>query len=149
MHDSSKLLTGLKFTQTLRYGENPQQQATWCVYPDHGLSSAKQLQGKELSYNNLIDLDAAVSTVKEFPDEPAAVVIKHTNPCGVAIGKTIDSALTRALDSDRVSAFGGIIALNREVNSECANELTGAFYECIVAPAFSNEAKEIFAAKKN
>ena len=74
MHDSSKLLTGLKFKQTLRYGENPQQQATWCVYPDHGLSSANQLQGKELSYNNLIDLDAAVSTVKEFPDEPAAVV---------------------------------------------------------------------------
>ena len=93
MHDSSKLLTGLKFKQTLRYGENPQQQATWCVYPDHGLSSANQLQGKELSYNNLIDLDAAVSTVKEFPDEPAAVVIKHTNPCGVAIGKTIDLSL--------------------------------------------------------
>ena len=149
MHDSSKLLTGLKFKQTLRYGENPQQQATWCVYPEHGLSSANQLQGKELSYNNLIDLDAAVSTVKEFPNEPAAVVIKHTNPCGVAIGETIDSALTRALDSDRVSCFGGIIALNREVNTECANEITGAFYECIVAPSFSNEAKEILAAKKN
>ena len=149
MHDSSKLLTGLKFKQTLRYGENPQQQATWCVYPEHGLSSANQLQGKELSYNNLIDLDAAVSTVKEFPNEPDAVVIKHTNPCGVAIGETIDSALTRALDSDRVSCFGGIIALNREVNTECANEITGAFYECIVAPSFSNEAKEILAAKKN
>ena len=113
------------------------------------MSSANQLQGKELSYNNLIDLDAAVSTVKEFPDEPAAVVIKHTNPCGVAIGETIESALTRALDSDRVSAFGGIIALNREVNTECANELIGAFYECIVAPSFSDEAKEILAAKKN
>ena len=87
--------------------------------------------------------------MKEFPDEPAAVVIKHTNPCGVAIGKTIESALTRALDSDRVSAFGGIIALNREVNTECANELIGAFYECIVAPSFSDEAKEILAAKKN
>ena len=79
--------------------------------------------------------------MKEFPDEPAAVVIKHTNPCGVAIGETIESALTRALDSDRVSAFGGIIALNREVNTECANELIGAFYECIVAPSFSDEAK--------
>ena len=148
MHDSSKLLTGLKFKQTLRYGENPQQQATWCVYPEHGLSSANQLQGKELSYNNLIDLDAAVSTVKEF-DEPAAVVIKHTNPCGVAIAETIDSALTRALDSDRVSCFGGIIALNREVNAACATEITGAFYECIVAPSFSDEAKEILSAKKN
>jgi len=149
MHDSSKLLTGLKFKQSLRYGENPQQNATWCVYPDHGLSSANQLQGKELSYNNLIDLDAAVATVKEFPDEPAVVVIKHTNPCGVAIGETIDSALTRALDSDRVSCFGGIIALNREVNKECADELTGAFYECIVAPSFSDEAKKVLSTKKN
>ena len=147
--DSSKLLTGLKFKQSLRYGENPQQNATWCVYPEHGLSSANQLQGKELSYNNLIDLDAAVSTVKEFPDEPAAVVIKHTNPCGVAIAETIDSALTRALDSDRVSCFGGIIALNREVNAACAAEITKAFYECIVAPSFSDEAKEILTAKKN
>ena len=147
--NASKLLTGLEFKQSLRYGENPQQNATWCVYPAHGLSSATQLQGKELSYNNLIDLDAAVSTVQEFPDEPAAVVIKHTNPCGVAIGETIDSALTRALDSDRVSCFGGIIALNREVNAACATEITGAFYECIVAPSFSDEAKEILVAKKN
>jgi len=147
--NASKLLTGLEFKQSLRYGENPQQNATWCVYPDHGLSSANQLQGKELSYNNLIDLDAAVSTVQEFPDEPAAVVIKHTNPCGVAIGETIDAALTRALDSDRVSCFGGIIALNRKVNAVCATEITGAFYECIVAPSFSDEAKEILAAKKN
>ncbi len=147
--DDSSLWTGLEYKQSLRYGENPQQKAMWLVYKDHGLSSANQLQGKELSYNNLIDLDAAVATVKEFPDEPAAVVIKHTNPCGVAIGETIDSALTRALDSDRVSCFGGIIALNREVNIECADELIGAFYECIVAPSFSDEAKEILSTKKN
>ena len=147
--DSSKLLTGLKFKQTLRYGENPQQQATWCVYPDHGLSSANQLQGKELSYNNLIDLDAAVSTVKEFPDEPAAVVIKHTNPCGVAIAQTIDLALRRALDSDRISCFGGIIALNREVDAYCAREIVSAFYECIVAPSFNEDALKILSDKKN
>jgi len=147
--NASKLLTGLEFKQSLRYGENPHQGATWCIFPDEGLSNANQLQGKELSYNNLIDLEAAIATVQEFTDEPAAVVIKHTNPCGVAIGETIDSALVRALDSDRVSCFGGIIALNREVNAACATEITGAFYECIVAPKFDDEAKEILSTKKN
>jgi phosphoribosylaminoimidazolecarboxamide formyltransferase/IMP cyclohydrolase len=147
--NASKLLTGLQFKQSLRYGENPHQNATWCIFPDEGLSCAHQLQGKELSYNNLIDLEAAITTVQEFKDDAAAVVIKHTNPCGVAIGNDIYSALIRALDGDRTSAFGGIIALNRTVTSECAKELTGAFYECIVAPAFDDEAKEIFATKKN
>ena len=147
--NASKLLTGLEFKQSLRYGENPHQGATWCIFPDEGLSNANQLQGKELSYNILIDLEAAIATVQEFTDEPAAVVIKHTNPCGVAIGETIDSALVRALDSDRVSCFGGIIALNREVNAACATEITGAFYECIVAPKFDDEAKEILSTKKN
>ena len=147
--NASKLLTGLEFKQSLRYGENPHQGATWCIFPDEGLSNAIQLQGKDLSYNNLIDLEAAIATVQEFTDEPAAVVIKHTNPCGVAIGETIDAALTRALDSDRVSCFGGIIALNREVNAACATEITGAFYECIVAPKFDDEAKEILSSKKN
>ncbi len=147
--NASKLLTGLQFKQSLRYGENPHQNATWCIFPDEGLSCANQLQGKELSYNNLIDLEAAITTVQEFKDDAAAVVIKHTNPCGVAIGNDIYSALIRALDGDRTSAFGGIIALNRTVTSECAKELTGAFYECIVAPAFDDEAKEIFATKKN
>lgn len=147
--NASKLLTGLEFKQSLRYGENPHQNATWCVYPDHGLSSANQLQGKELSYNNLIDLDAAISTVQEFKDEPAVVVIKHTNPCGVAIAETIDLALGKALSADRLSAFGGIIALNREVNEECAKEIIGSFYECIVSPSFSEEAKAILSAKKN
>ena len=151
-------LQSLPLKQELRYGENPHQKASWYGEPEKGWSGANQLQGKELSTNNLLDLEAALSTLREFgykntisnPSyQKAAVVIKHTNPCGVAIGKTIDSALTRALDSDRVSCFGGIIALNREVNIECANEIIGAFYECIVAPSFSNEAKEILASKKN
>ena len=151
-------LQSLPLKQELRYGENPHQKASWYGEPEKGWSGANQLQGKELSTNNLLDLEAALSTLREFGYEntisnpsyqKAAVVIKHTNPCGVAIGKTIDSALTRALDSDRVSCFGGIIALNREVNIECANEIIGAFYECIVAPSFSNEAKEILASKKN
>ena len=135
------LLKGLQLKQSLRYGENPHQEASWCVYPGEGISNSKQLQGKELSYNNLIDLDAAISTVQEFKEEPAAVVIKHTNPCGVAIAPDIYSALIRALDGDRVSCFGGIIALNDTVDAECAKELTSAFYECIVAPSFNDEAK--------
>ena len=143
------LLKGLQLKQSLRYGENPHQEASWCVYPGEGISNAKQLQGKELSYNNLIDLDAAISTVQEFKEEPAAVVIKHTNPCGVAIASDIYSALIRALDGDRVSCFGGIIALNDVVDAECAKELTSSFYECIVAPSFNDEAKSILATKKN
>ena len=144
----STLLTGLQFKQSLRYGENPHQQASWYIFPDEGISNAKQLQGKDLSYNNLIDLEAAISTVQEF-QEPAAVVIKHTNPCGVAIGSDIYSALIRALDADRVSAFGGIIALNRIVDEESAKELSSGFYECIVAPDFSLKAMEILGFKKN
>ena len=145
----SDISKGIEFKQFLRYGENPHQEAAWFTFPNQGLTDAKQLQGKELSYNNLIDLEAAISTVQEFLGEPAAVVIKHTNPCGVAIGSDIYSALIRALDGDRVSSFGGIIALNRTVTAECAKELTGAFYECIVAPCFNGEAKEILSTKKN
>ena len=117
--NTSKLLTGLQFKQSLRYGENPHQNATWCIFEGEGISKSNQLQGKELSYNNLIDLEAAISTVQEFKGEPASVVIKHTNPCGVAIGETIYDALIRSLDADRVSCFGGIIALNREVDDLC------------------------------
>jgi len=146
--DISKLLTGLQFKQSLRYGENPHQQASWCIFPDEGISNAKQLQGKELSYNNLIDLEAAISTVQEF-QECASVVIKHTNPCGVGIGEVPFEALSRALDADRISAFGGIIALNREVDDVCANELVQSFYECIVAPSFSEPAQKILSTKKN
>ncbi len=144
----SELIESLEFKQKLRYGENPHQEAAWYNFPGKGLSNAIQLQGKELSYNNLIDLEAAISTVQEF-QEPAVVVIKHTNPCGVAIGSDLYGALIRALDGDRISAFGGIIALNKVVDSECAKELTGSFYECIVAPGFTEEAKQLFEVKKN
>ena len=145
----SDISQGIEFKQFLRYGENPHQEAAWFTFPEQGLTNAKQLQGKELSYNNLIDLEAAISTVQEFKGEPAAVVIKHTNPCGVAIAETISNALTRALDSDRVSCFGGIIALNREVDDVCATELYKSFYECIVAPKFTGHALKILAGKKN
>ena len=145
----SEITRGIEFKEFLRYGENPHQEAAWFTFPGQGLTNAKQLQGKELSYNNLIDLEAAISTVQEFKGEPAAVIIKHTNPCGVAIGSDLYSALLRALDSDRISAFGGIVALNQVVDQQCARELTSAFYECIVAPGFTDEAKELFAAKKN
>ena len=144
-----KLVSGLELRQTLRYGENPHQEAGWFAFPDDGLSTAEQLQGKELSYNNLIDLDAAVSTVQEFAGQPGCVVIKHTNPCGAAIGDTPYDALVRALDADRISCFGGIIALNGVVDAECAGEIVKSFYECIVAPLFSEEARVILSAKKN
>jgi phosphoribosylaminoimidazolecarboxamide formyltransferase/IMP cyclohydrolase len=143
------LIKGLELKQSLRYGENPHQKAEWYIFPNEGLSTAKQLQGKELSYNNLIDLDAAVSTVQEFAGQPGCVVIKHTNPCGAAVGDTPYDALCRALDGDRVSCFGGIIAFNSIVDDVCAGELVKSFYECIVAPNFSEEAKVILSAKKN
>ena len=147
--DFSELIDGIEVKQSLRYGENPHQKAVWYSFPDEGLSTAFQLQGKELSYNNLIDLDAAVSTVQEFAGQPGCVVIKHTNPCGAAIGDSQYDALKRALDADRVSCFGGIIALNGTVDSECAGEIVKSFYECIVAPYFDEEARSILSAKKN
>lgn len=145
--------------QSLRYGENPHQSATWYGEPEAGWGGAVQLQGKELSYNNLIDLEAALATVREFgygpapegagQSQPAAVVIKHTNPCGVATGASPDQALLRALDADRVSAFGGIVALNGQVDGAAAEHLAGLFLECVVAPAFSAEARQRLLAKTN
>ena len=137
--------------QDLRYGENPSQKAAFYKNSDAGsgtLASGRQLQGKELSYNNWLDMDAAWSTVREFSD-CAAVIIKHTNPCGVAIGKTPLEAYERALASDPVSAFGGILAFNRVIDSDCARALKERFYEVIVAPEFSPEAREILADKQN
>ena len=145
----SEITKGIKFKQLLRYGENPHQKAAWFTIPGQGLDDAKQLQGKELSYNNLIDLDAAISTVQEFAGQPGCVVIKHTNPCGAAIGDNPYDALVRALDADRISCFGGIIALNSTVDAECAGEIVKSFYECIVAPYFDEEARTILSAKKN
>jgi phosphoribosylaminoimidazolecarboxamide formyltransferase/IMP cyclohydrolase len=143
----------LPLRQVLRYGENPHQSARWCGEANVGWGAARQLQGKELSYNNLIDLEAALTTVAAFGygpgAEPAAVVIKHTNPCGVALGVDTADALLRALDADRVSAFGGIVALNGAVDRTAADHLAGLFLECVVAPSFSEEARQRLAAKAN
>ena len=133
----------------LRYGENPHQRAA--LYTDgsqSGIAAARQLQGKELSYNNLVDLDACWELVSEF-DEAAVVIIKHTNPCGASIGATVLEAYTRALAADPVSAFGGVLGINREVDAAAAEEIARLFVEAIVAPAFSPEALARFQAKKN
>jgi phosphoribosylaminoimidazolecarboxamide formyltransferase / IMP cyclohydrolase len=148
-----RLRLDLPLKQALRYGENPHQSAAWYGQESAGWGAAHQLQGKELSYNNLIDLEAALATVAEFgygtPPPAAAVVIKHTNPCGVAIGSRIAEALGRALDADRVSAFGGIVALNAAVDEESAALLGSLFLECVVAPAFDEGARQRLAARTN
>ncbi len=138
--------------QTLRYGENPHQRAA--LYVDgsgKGVAGAQQLQGKELSYNNLVDLDACWELVSEFDAsaDAAVAIIKHTNPCGASTGATVLEAYKRALESDPISAFGGIIGVNREVDGEAAEEIAKLFVEAIVAPAFTKEALERFATKKN
>ena len=116
--------------------------------PPEGLAAAKQLQGKELSYNNYVDLEAARSTVAEF-ERPAAVIIKHNNPCGAAEQKTLLDAYSKAFACDPVSAFGGVLAFNHIVDALTAEEVAKLFVECIVAPGFAERAQEIFAAKKN
>ena len=135
--------------QDLRYGENPNQKAAFYADPDAGkgtLAYGEQLQGKELSYNNWVDMDAAWELVNEF-EETACAIIKHTNPCGVAIGSNVLDAYEKALEADPVSAFGGIIALNRTLDGETATAIQSRFYEVIVAPEFSPEARQILAAK--
>jgi len=133
----------------LRYGENPHQAAVLYARADaRGIANAEQLQGKELSYNNLVDLDACWALVSEF-DTPAVAIIKHTNPCGTALGATVLEAYVRALASDPVSAFGGVIGINREVDGPAAIEIAKLFVEAIVAPSFTPEALAAFGAKKN
>lgn len=137
---------------TLRYGENPHQAAAWyrTGAVARGWAGAEQLQGKELSYNNLVDLEAARRIIAEFPaDQPAAAVLKHTNPCGVAMGDSLAAAYQRAYDADSVSAFGGIVALNRPIDADTAQHLTGTFLECIVAPGCDGAARDILASKRN
>ena len=115
-----------------------------------GVASAQQLQGKELSYNNINDTDAAVELVAEFDaDRPAVAIIKHANPCGVATGDTMVEAYTRAYDCDRTSAFGGIVALNRPLDGATAEAISGIFTEVVIAPGADEDAQRIFAAKKN
>ena len=130
--------------QALRYGENPHQKAAFYVDPnwqEPGVATAKVLHGKELSFNNIQDLDSALAVVREF-SQPAAVVIKHNNPCGAAVGATLVEAFQKAYDGDPVSAFGGILAFNRTVDAETAQQITEPqrFIECIIAPEFSPEA---------
>lgn len=138
--------------QSLRYGENPHQSAAWYQIGETatGWAAATQLQGKELSYNNLVDLEAARRIILEFIDaEPTATIVKHTNPCGSAMGQTIVEAYTKAFNADSTSAFGGIVALNRPIDSATATELTKTFLECVVAPGCTDEAKAILAKKAN
>ena len=144
----------LSFQKTLdlRYGENPHQKAA--MYSDGsgmGVANARQLQGKELSYNNIVDLQAAWDLAQEFDPNDAAVcaIIKHTNPAGAAIGRTLAEAYKRALECDPVSAFGGVIGVNRAIDSEAAEEMHKLFLEVIAAPAFDEAAKARFATKKN
>ncbi len=137
--------------QDLRYGENPHQAAAF--YKDsnshEGLANLQQLQGKELSFNNILDLNAAVDIIREF-EAPAAVIIKHNNPCGVAQAENIEKAYLKAYKCDSLSAFGGIIGFNRPVDAKAATAvIKSGFVECIIAPDFSEEAKTLFSAKKN
>lgn len=137
--------------QGLRYGENPHQTAAFYVTDSSriGIASAIQIQGKELSYNNLNDTDAAFDLVSEFTEQPAIAIIKHANPCGVAVGPDLLSAYNQALACDPVSAFGGIIACNRPMDGAFAKVIAELFAEVIIAPDLDNAARDILAAKKN
>ena len=139
--------------QTMRYGENPHQHAAFYSTGEGrpGVTTARVLQGKELSYNNVADTDAAYELVAEFnPAEGAAVaIIKHANPCGVAVGADPVSAYKRALECDPTSAFGGIVALNRTLDALTASEILKVFTEVVIAPDATDEAVALFAAKKN
>ncbi len=160
---ASRIDLALQRSGTLRYGENPDQAAAFYVPAGAGagnngtagaptgLAALVQLQGKELSYNNLLDLDGALLALAPFAfaREPAACVVKHTAPCGLALRPTLAEAFARARDTDPVSAFGSVIATNRAVDRETASAVAGIFVECVVAPAFTSEAREVLAAKKN
>jgi phosphoribosylaminoimidazolecarboxamide formyltransferase / IMP cyclohydrolase len=148
-----QLAVGFEKDRELRYGENPHQRGTFyrSQQKPRGptVGHAQVLQGKELSYNNLLDLDAALGLVLEFPTENCAVVIKHNTPCGVAVGQSLEAAYRTARACDETSAFGGIVAVNREVDAATARAFAETFLEAIIAPGYSAEAREIMAAKKN
>ncbi len=144
----------------LRYGENPHQEAKWYGLENIGWNAAKQIQGKALSYNNLLDLESALATIIEFGydnksslnnsnSSNAAVILKHNNPCGAAIDESLSNAFKKALDCDSISAFGGIVAFNKSVDSETAKLLSNIFLECVVAPSFSEQALNILSNKSN
>ncbi|MDR3295952.1 MAG: bifunctional phosphoribosylaminoimidazolecarboxamide formyltransferase/IMP cyclohydrolase [Clostridiales Family XIII bacterium] len=146
-----KLTLTFEKLQALRYGENPHQKAHYykeAIQWGGALTSAKQLHGKELSFNNIHDANGALETLKEF-EEPAAVAVKHANPCGVGIGRDVHEAYRKAYEADPVSIFGGIIAVNRRLDGKTAEEIAKIFVEIVIAPEFSEEAFTILAAKKN
>ena len=146
--DDILTITGRKL-RDLRYGENPHQPAAWyALDPPVGLGAPAVLQGKELSFTNLLDLDAAARIVLEF-DEPAAAVIKHTNPCGAATGATMADAYVRARDADSLAAFGGIIGLNRSIDEDTARAIVSTFIEAVIAPNVDDTARAILATKAN
>src|SRR6202011_5597517 len=132
----------------LRYGENPHQAAALYGRSSLGIAGGEQIQGKELSYNNLVDLDAAWQLVGEF-DAPASAIIKHTNPCGCAEAASLSDSYRKAFEADPVSAFGGVLAFNRALDAETAREVSKTFIEAIAAPDYTSEAREIRASKKN
>jgi len=141
----------LKKVQDLRYGENPHQRAAFYAdaqRPPAGAVAAKQLHGKELSYNNIMDMSAAIGLALEF-EQPAVVIVKHSNPCGAAIAPDVAQAYSLALTTDKVSAYGGIVAANREIDRTAANLISEIFTEVVVAPAFSSEALAVLTQKKN
>ena len=148
---NEKLFLEFDLVQGLRYGENPHQQAKFygaAEFGSYSLANAKQLNGKELSYNNIQDANAALCIVREF-DEPFCVGLKHMNPCGAAIGTDVVDAWTKAYEADKVSIFGGIVAVNREVTREAAELMKPIFLEIIMAPSFSEGALEVLCTKKN
>lgn len=148
---NEKLFLDFDLVQSLRYGENPHQQAKFYRSSEAGaysLATAKQLNGKELSYNNIQDANAALCIVREF-DEPFCVGLKHMNPCGAAVGTDVKDAWTKAYEADKVSIFGGIVAVNRELTREAAELMKPIFLEIIMAPSFSEGALEVLTTKKN
>lgn len=146
-----KLTVTYDLKQTLRYGENPHQKASFyqtLQQPSYSVVSSEQLHGKELSYNNIADANAALEILQEF-EGAAAVAVKHMNPCGVGLGTTIEEAYAKAYEADPTSIFGGIVALNREVSKPLAEELHKIFLEIVIAPSFTEEALEVLKQKKN
>ncbi len=151
-----RITMGFTKMQDLRYGENPHQKAAF-YHQDRGsgqacIAGARQLNGKELSYNNIVDMDAALNVVKEFSQQPAVAIIKHANPCGAAIvtrNSGIEEAFLKALDSDPMSAFGGVVASNRPINLAMAQAIGEIFLECIIAPSFEDDALDLLRKKDN
>ena len=147
-----KLFLEYDIKQSLRYGENPHQDARFFAAPapvSYSLAFGRQIQGKELSYNNIQDANAALNIVRDWTDEPFCVALKHMNPCGAAVGKTIEEAWQAAYEADKVSIYGGIVAVNRPLTAEVARGMKPIFLEIVIAPSFEPEALEILSSKKN